>query len=1272
MKSHLLCLLAVAALLGACAGLPDTEPRNSTSSSTVGGKASTYNAGIDANADVLGPLPDAVSSGGGTSSSSGGTSGATSGGTSGGTSGSSSGSTSGGTTSGGTTSGGTSGSGSSGADATSSSSGADAGSTSGSGSGSSGADVGSSSGSGSGSGSSGADAGSSSGSSSGTTSSSGSSSGTTQPTWPNGKLALESAFSPDGKAVKLRFNKPTDVATAAKASAYSIRATDNSTVPVTNAKADKDKPFVLLTLDPNTKINSQLSYTVTVKPTLKSFDGESLNTAKRKAKIKRTVYLHLMFHQHQPTYEDPIAGQLTSPWVRKHATKDYYDMMSVLLPYPNVHLSMNLTTVLLKQLDIYYVKRMAPYVDTKKNTVDAKAFLAKWKGRTDPWIDLLLEPTPTAKTATEKQIGLLYADPWSCVSTAPVLMKRFPDYEKIRNKNPATLTQQDYLGLKIWFELAWMDPDFLHGPVKLASGDTIDLTDIIDAKADGTFHLKVPLSEKLANRIVAEEYKIMAATVPIHKQMAYLPEKGAKGQKTGQVEITTTPFYHPILPLIHDTNLMGPGQPFDPKPANKFSYPQDASAQVGRAVAYFEDVFGFKPTGMWPGEGSVAEEVIKHFVDHGIKWVATDQQVMNKSGHNPGGAPNTAFKVDVDTKYGSDGSNADELAVFFRNTQQSNDIGFKYQGLTGDQASNDLINNVLNQAPGFGAPDRVITLILDGENAWETFSKEHDGKGFFHKLYSKLEVLQAQGEIITVTGSEYLMGNPARDVPAHPVFKQKELEPLFPGSWIGGNFNIWIGEGEENQGWAYLLTARQDLAKSGLKQPDPYVHLKDLKAGTVAYETWIAFDEMYGAEGSDWFWWYGADMTSPSNDDTPFDQAFRTHLAGVYKHMNAALKMQGKKEIPMPQFKPIIQAAEQLPAADLDPKPLIDGKLLPNESEWITDGGFFFDSDTADAQANPEDWIAVVYYGFTDEGLWIGTQHNFDLWGKSQSALSLYLGVKHIVDKKTGQTKVESGFNKARDGKSLGLTDGAQRELHVRFKLNGGAKVELRKSDGKSQWEKITPTTFNGKLGGPVKGGKLIELFVPFKDLGVVKGDPIQLRAAFWNNNKVEDIAPNQGPKQLSEDPTNAVFVKFTCDVSEKELAVDTFGWIENKPPPKGKGIVYIAGNHPKLGMKTKWNPNKIALRDDGKEGDAKAGDNVWTRVIDFARGSTIKYKYTVGLPKDEGKWGGTEEFPLTERGLNISKDPKVVKMTVADVFADRPQPSGTAAKKTKISEHTK
>ncbi|MGA9121233.1 MAG: hypothetical protein WB699_17840, partial [Bacteroidota bacterium] len=182
-------------------------------------------------------------------------------------------------------------------------------------------------------------------------------------------------------------------------------------------------------------------------------------------------------------------------------------------------------------------------------------------------------------------------------------------------------------------------------------------------------------------------------------------------------------------------------------------------------------------------------------------------------------------------------------------------------------------------APGVNEPDGLLTVILDGENAWEWYKKDMDGKSFLNAFYRKLSVLAREKRIVTVTTSEYLAGNPSRDVPAHPVESLPPMTRLWPGSWINANFDTWIGEPEENAAWSYLLRVRTDLGGSGVRQPDPLA--PPPRPNTRAWFAWKAWEEMYAAEGSDWFWWYGDDQTAPGGDK-PFDVAFLTHLRNVY------------------------------------------------------------------------------------------------------------------------------------------------------------------------------------------------------------------------------------------------------------------------------------------------------------------------------------------------------------------------------------------------------
>ena len=1062
-----------------------------------------------------------------------------------------------------------------------------------------------------------------------------------------------SAFSADGLRVTVRFSEPIEPTSAGTLANYTIKGSDNSNVTLTDATADGR--YVHLGLADPGSIDPQLDYTCYVKD-VQDLAHNALDTSKAKALIRRTVYLNIIWHQHQPLYYDAVKDELAGPWVRKHATKDYYDMAAILAGYPDVHLNINLTSVLLTQLAIYD-ERLLPFVDKVNNTVDEAGFLAQWKGKTDPFIDLLLEDTPTPESATEKQIGLLYDDPWATVSTNDATMSRWPEYAALRDKNPALLDQADFRALKIFFELAWFDPDFLKpGGVALPTGATVDLSDLVVAHPNGTFTLATPASEEMANRLVAENAKVIEAVIPIHRQLMYNWQT-----RKGQIEITMTPYYHPILPLVHNTGLAKIAMPFDTVPDPAFSFPEDAAAQVLKAVGEYERLFGIKPQGVWCGEGSVAEAIIGHLVDAGLRWTATDKDVLLSSTPK-GRPPHFAYRIDADTEVGAGASHDDEMLIVFRDTQMSNDIGFKYQSYKGTDAAEEMLGNVLAQAPPFGGKDRMITLIVDGENAWEEYKLEHDGKGFHHALYQKLSESFEVGEIVSVTVSEYIDGNPERAVPAHPISQHEELEPLWAGSWIGGTYDIWIGEAEENLAWSYLLQARQDLAKAGLPRPNPAAPAPADK-GSKAWLIWRAWEEIYAAEGSDWFWWYGDDMTTPANDDTPFDRGFRAHLVGMYSFANSARAIEGKPPLPVPDFKPIIQANPQPPSGPFQPgaEPKLDGFLTPTEAEWATVGGFFFDNDSG-AQANKNDDIGQIYYGYSATHLYVGIGAKEDLEAKlgTDYELLVYTSHKHILDPALGTSVTDPANAQSRYGTELGFAGGAARE--VRLQLQNGKPIvpTLSYADGAGGWSPM-PTT--AEAGGPAAKGKLIELRIPWGDLGLSPDDPLELMVVAVEGGADIDLAPSLGPKTVFDDPTNVVYVTFECDATGQKVPIDTYTTLTT--PPSAGGIVYISGNHDKL---QQWIPNKVPMLDNGVAPDLVAGDGIWTLTVPFAPGTLLRYKYTIGLPKDEGKWSGTEEFPLTERGLDVTKDPAQKQMRVGDVFADRPQPTGTQGKLTKIT----
>ncbi len=607
-------------------------------------------------------------------------------------------------------------------------------------------------------------------------------------------------------------------------------------------------------------------------------------------KTGKTLHLNIIWHQHQPSYLDPESGQLRGPWVRTHGTKDYYDMVSMLEDYPNVHFTVNLTSSLLFQLEHYYVERLQPYINKKKNRINAKKYFAEWGGRTDPWIDLALKPT---EEFDDKDLQHLVGNTWNAFSVSPIVMGRFPQYVQLKEKcdreGASGLTTQDRREIKFWFYAANFDPDFLEGKMTLANGSVLDLSDLIEQHTDGTYWAKRTITEDDCNRIVVETHKILSSIVPIHKQMMFDPVS-----YKGQVEIITTPYYHPILPLIYDSDLAKLCQPDQPMP-NRYYYPQDAEVQVAKAVDYFKKKFGTVPSGMWPAEGAVAHDIVAVLSKQGIKWIATDEKILARSqpANQPKYYPYALYSV---------GSAKQSVVIAFRDSELSDKIGFVYKEWQGEDAADDFVRHVLSYVPSENEPDRLLSVILDGENAWEWFKYDYDGKGFQNALYRKLSKLYDTRQVVSVTMTEYLQGNPQRGVPAHPIETLPKLDWLWAGSWINANYDTWVGQSEKNSAWEYLLTARQDLAKSGLKPPDPHARIP--KRGTKAWYAFRAWESMYAAEGSDWFWWYGTSQ-SDIPGDRPFDRGFVTLIKYIYKF--AAL---AKAKMPKRDFRMITERGE--------------------------------------------------------------------------------------------------------------------------------------------------------------------------------------------------------------------------------------------------------------------------------------------------------------------------------------------------------------------------
>ena len=533
------------------------------------------------------------------------------------------------------------------------------------------------------------------------------------------------------------------------------------------------------------------------------------------------VHIALVWHHHQPHYRPGLSGPYRQPWVRLHALRDYYGMAALLLAVPDMHATINLTPVLLAQLEEYAAGEAV-----------------------DRALELTLRPAERLTAAErEEMLRTFFEADWHH-QVYP--HQRYTELFTLRLQG-ARFGVQDLRDLQMWFNLAWFAREFRDGDVALVTGDVVRVHRFVRQARGFTVG---DVAE-----MVAEQRKVLRAIVPIHRAL----------QARGQIELSTTPFYHPILPLLADSDSGTLDRPGATRPP-RFVHPEDVEAQVRLAIEQHARVFGGAPRGMWPAEGAVTRAIVAPLARAGVAWIATDEAVLAHSGRW-GYRTEDPSVLARPYRVEEEGSS---LAVFFRDARLSNAIGFDAQREPDPAVAAGAIvadlrcryADTLNTDE-----DRIVTIVLDGENAWG--SHPEDGRPFLQALYG---LLAADPELKTVTPAEYLTGNPSRGVDPHPSHEQAVVFELFGGSWIdeegsapGPDLGTWIGELEENAAWALLARARAALAGSGASEASaPEAH-----------------HAVYAAEGSDWFWWLGQDQDS--GRDWEFESLFRDHLAAMYR-----------------------------------------------------------------------------------------------------------------------------------------------------------------------------------------------------------------------------------------------------------------------------------------------------------------------------------------------------------------------------------------------------
>ena len=558
------------------------------------------------------------------------------------------------------------------------------------------------------------------------------------------------------------------------------------------------------------------------------------------------IHLCFLWHMHQPFYKDLASGEYKLPWTRMHALKDYYGMVHILEEFPTLRQTFNLVPSMMAQVAEY----------------------AAGQAR-DPFLEMALKP---AETLNDRDRAFLLRH--SFYSDPERMIRRYPRYGEIYDAwrgqqcagSPIMLGNRDFRDLQMWSQLAWFDEEFHESDP--------EVRDWVRRGRNFTSADQCRMGEK--------QREIVGLVMPEYRKLA----------ASGQVEISTTPYYHPILPLLCDSDIASVSHAGVPLPP-RFRYPQDARRQLELARDYCALNFGVAPAGLWPSEGSVSDDVFALASELGFEWAATDSGVLNRT---------LSRSVPIEGLYRPyrwrQGRRS--LGVIFRDHFMSDLIGFVYSKMDAAAAAGDFLHRIHENCRGLLATgrDALVPIILDGENAWEYY--DHNGRPFLRELYHRIS---GDGLFNAVTVSEGLR-----------LLEPEPLDHIFPGSWINANFDVWIGAEEDNFAWTQLLRARQTY-DSADNVPEERRNL--------------AFEELLIAEGSDWCWWYGPEHDSANRVE--FDQLYRSHLANVYRFLNL--------NPPEELSRPILRIA--LPEVRIEPSgpitPVIDGEVV-SFFEWLGAG----------------------------------------------------------------------------------------------------------------------------------------------------------------------------------------------------------------------------------------------------------------------------------------------------------------------------------------------
>jgi starch synthase len=708
---------------------------------------------------------------------------------------------------------------------------------------------------------------------------------------------------------------------------------------------------------------------------------------------------------HQPYYKDDLTNSFLLPWVRLRCGKDYYKMPALLDQYPAIKQTFNLVPALVDQVqdyadggfqDIYLDLARRPVADLSS---DERAFIARWM-------------TESSQIRRVRQYPR-YLE---------LVRKREQAWPRAAGDGMATLfSDAELRDLLVWFNLSWIGPEAMERDPEIA----------------GLVRKGRLFSDADIEPVLRVQFELLRKVLPKYREL----------EARGQAELITSPYYHPILPLITDLGIARVARPDLAMPRRPFKHGDDAAEQLRLGIESHRRHFGRRPNGSWPPEAAISDDAVRLAADHGLEWMISDEGVLSRSLPSPITRDARGEVTQAELLYAPYRvqANGPLIHLVFRDAALSNAIGFEYQNLPADEAAAQLVGRLRAiQQRQQDAPFLVV-IALDGENCWDSY--ESNGNPFLHSLYSRLT---HEPELKTVTVSEFLSAFPA----------ERSLSRIHPGSWINANFDTWVGDKEHNVAWDLLAEARDFLSERE-RAADEHEALA------------AARREALIAEGSDWFWWFG--RSHDSGMDQIWDSLFRLHLRNIYMSL--------KRMPPAELYRPIAKEAEGL--ASKRPRRKIAPKLngVVDDEEWEA-GGYVDVSALFGAMHPPTGAVRRIWFGHDDHNLYL----RFDL---------LAAGRPRPVELEI----FFSGSPKQPSDGSFGFDPAFRLTARPR-----GSELELELREVVPDAHLRQP-----RWAGRATGGDAVAFAVPFDVLGHDPGETVEMVAVARENGKAVEQLPPTG-----------------------------------------------------------------------------------------------------------------------------------------------------------------